>query len=70
MRNKYVYWLVLDAPKGGFYATVVIEIGRREAQDRAFFMDKHRRDWRKASVSRQAEVGAWRTPIVLAMDGI
>ncbi len=70
MRDKIIFLLRLDAPEGGFYAAVVIESSEMEAQERAFFMDKHRRDWRKSSISDQAKVGCARTPQVLAMDGI
>jgi hypothetical protein len=69
MKEKIIFWLVLDC-EGGFYCAVVIESSGREAQDRACLMDKHRRDWRKATVSPQARVGTCRTPIVLAMDGV
>lgn len=69
MRDKTIFWLVLDH-EDGFYAAVVIESSGVEAQDRAFMMDRHRRDWRKATVSKQAKVAYTRTPQVLAMDNI
>ena len=70
MKTKFIFWLVLDLPEGGYYGAVVIESNGEDAKRRASMMDKHRRDWRQASVSVQARVSHTRTPMVLAMDGV
>jgi len=70
VKQHIIFWLTLDRSEGGHYCAVVIESTGEAAQQRAWMMDRHLRDWRQASVSVQARVSHTRTPIVLAMDGI
>ena len=52
MRDKIIFLLLLDAHEGGFYAAVIIESSEVEALNRACLMDKHRRKWMRATISK------------------
>ena len=67
MKEKIVFWLVLNKEEGHRRAVVIEESGNA-AKWRATFMDPYRDDWKNAEVSVIARVSHTRTVQVLAMD--